>query len=650
MANVKISQLPSTSTPQGGGLIPIVQDGTTYSTTVDNLVGLNGVSSFNTRDGAVTLQSGDVTGALGYTPVSPTTLANDLANYVPEARTITINGTSQDLAANQTWTLASGAPTYPFTGTLPMTAGDPVVINDDGTVSSVKGTTFTPAVNNQIITTINYGNPSSSSAYCKRSLVCPGKNNPNWVISGYLDSGNTLILMLNYVGDTSYMYPQPSQYIVVGSVTSFSMQFDPFNDNRLLVIYNQGGNMNGQWVYLSDTAMNSNIPPLYIINSPFSLGFQSAYFDFKFSLQYAGVFAIQYIDNSYYSYINTGYIYQAGNNSFNCTMGTATGLDVPNYWYGPSSQMIVMDRLEGEDTFLAAVGPNVGGSNINTAYLWKINAGWNTWGTTSAPSISVGAAQIMVDSGLYPYANPINAFFISNDKIGFGFTYNTGGMYATPALQVASFSGLTISGLSFGLLWSYENPTVGMGLVGASMGFVPMPYNKNYILLCGQSYDNGVIGLVLKVPSGSNNVTNLNVSGNLIFMGNNTSPDLQTVQTNMGMPYTQFALLYGENAVINAFLTMWTQSNYYCNKSVPVTFVNKQFNNQNLLGIAQSTLSVPGAVEILPFGNIDESQTGLDYGTWYLQDDGTITQNVTPTVFGRALSATSIKTANYPTL
>ena len=54
-----------------------------------------GVTSFNTRTGAVTLTSGDVTTALGYTPVT-------------SARTLTINGVSYDLSADRSWTVSGG--------------------------------------------------------------------------------------------------------------------------------------------------------------------------------------------------------------------------------------------------------------------------------------------------------------------------------------------------------------------------------------------------------------------------------------------------------------------------------------------------------------------------------------------------------------
>lgn len=50
------------------------------------------VTSFNTRTGSVTLTSLDVTTALGYAPVNPST-------------TLTINGVAQDLSTNRSWTV-----------------------------------------------------------------------------------------------------------------------------------------------------------------------------------------------------------------------------------------------------------------------------------------------------------------------------------------------------------------------------------------------------------------------------------------------------------------------------------------------------------------------------------------------------------------
>ena len=70
-----------------------------------------GVTSFNTRTGAITLSSLDVTTALTYTPVT-------------NARTLSINGTSYDLTADRSWTIApdvSVRNTYAFTATAAQT-------------------------------------------------------------------------------------------------------------------------------------------------------------------------------------------------------------------------------------------------------------------------------------------------------------------------------------------------------------------------------------------------------------------------------------------------------------------------------------------------------------------------------------------------
>lgn len=47
-----------------------IWDGSAWDAAAFNITGGSGVTSFNSRNGAVTLTSGDVTGALGYTPIS----------------------------------------------------------------------------------------------------------------------------------------------------------------------------------------------------------------------------------------------------------------------------------------------------------------------------------------------------------------------------------------------------------------------------------------------------------------------------------------------------------------------------------------------------------------------------------------------------
>lgn len=80
-------------------------------------VSSSGVSSFNTRTGDVTLLSADVTGALGYTPVT-------------QARTLTINGVSYDLSADRSWTLSTSNlynSDGSLTGVRTVTTGDKAI-------------------------------------------------------------------------------------------------------------------------------------------------------------------------------------------------------------------------------------------------------------------------------------------------------------------------------------------------------------------------------------------------------------------------------------------------------------------------------------------------------------------------------------------
>jgi len=92
---VTLSQATSTSRAS----ISLTTTGTSGPATYNNVTGVlnipeyqGGVTSFNTRTGAVTLTSLDVTTALGYTPVT-------------DARTLSINGVTYDLTANRSWTV-----------------------------------------------------------------------------------------------------------------------------------------------------------------------------------------------------------------------------------------------------------------------------------------------------------------------------------------------------------------------------------------------------------------------------------------------------------------------------------------------------------------------------------------------------------------
>jgi hypothetical protein len=99
--------------------ISLTTSGTSGAATYDNATGVlnipqyqGGVTSFNTRTGAITLSSSDVTTALGYTPVT-------------NARTLTINGTTYDLSADRSWSIAAGVTSFNTrTGAISLTSLD----------------------------------------------------------------------------------------------------------------------------------------------------------------------------------------------------------------------------------------------------------------------------------------------------------------------------------------------------------------------------------------------------------------------------------------------------------------------------------------------------------------------------------------------
>ena len=80
---------------------------------------LAGVTSFNTRTGDVTLLSADVVSALGYTPVT-------------QARTLTINGVTQDLSANRSWTISTAIPTLAQVTTAGNSTDKSIIISKSG--------------------------------------------------------------------------------------------------------------------------------------------------------------------------------------------------------------------------------------------------------------------------------------------------------------------------------------------------------------------------------------------------------------------------------------------------------------------------------------------------------------------------------------
>ena len=109
MSDKKISQLDSASPLDGTEVLPLVQNGTTVKATLDDVLGLVPPIAWGNITGTITDQT-DLISYLG-------------SNYVPSTREITINGTTYDLSADRSWTIATATETLAQTLAAGNTSG-----------------------------------------------------------------------------------------------------------------------------------------------------------------------------------------------------------------------------------------------------------------------------------------------------------------------------------------------------------------------------------------------------------------------------------------------------------------------------------------------------------------------------------------------
>lgn len=165
------SKVPSTRT--------ITINGETHNLAANRTYNVNvGVTSFNTRTGAVVLSSSDVTTALGYTPAL-------------NSRTMTINGVGFDLSADRSWsvgTVTSVGTSAPLTGGTITGAGTIGITqantSTDGYLSSTDWNTFNEKQPALGYTAENAANKGAINGYA--SLDGAGKV-PSTQLPSYVD-------------------------------------------------------------------------------------------------------------------------------------------------------------------------------------------------------------------------------------------------------------------------------------------------------------------------------------------------------------------------------------------------------------------------------------------------------------------------------
>ena len=216
-----------------GSYVPTSRTITINGTTLDLSANMSftiaaGLTSFNTRTGAITLSSSDVTTALGFTPVT-------------NARTITINGTTFDLTADRSYTVSAGT-TLNGTG----------FVKASGTTISYDNSTYLTGITSALVTgalgftPYNATNPSGyitgiTSANVTTALGFTPYNatNPN----GYITSSGSVAYATNstrlYASDGVYVYGGAAPYYMSMTYdgTRWFLQVSPATPSAVRVSY-----------------------------------------------------------------------------------------------------------------------------------------------------------------------------------------------------------------------------------------------------------------------------------------------------------------------------------------------------------------------------------------------------------------------------
>ncbi len=161
----------------------------------------------------ITMHTNQLVASQSYvtTALSSYALSSSLSSYVPTSRTITINGTTFDLSANRTFTIAAGLSSFNTrTGDVTLTSSDVTTalgftpVTNARTIT-INGTTFDLSADRSY--TVSAGTTLNGTGFVKASGTTITYDN-----STYL-TGITSTLVTNALGFTPYNATNPAGYI-----------------------------------------------------------------------------------------------------------------------------------------------------------------------------------------------------------------------------------------------------------------------------------------------------------------------------------------------------------------------------------------------------------------------------------------------------
>ena len=489
----------------------------------------------------------------------------------------------------------SSAGTFTATASGALSNGDMVIVNSDGTVSAVAGTSPVSGA---------LGSETVFESAAVRYAAAAFDSNANKVVVAYKDEGNSGYgtAVVGTVSGTGISFGTP---VVFNAATTGEMAatFDS-NSNKIVIIYDDEGN-GGDGTAIVGTVSGTSI----------SFGSEAVFETEAVAGSYRGGIVFDSNSNkvvfTYVQYNTSSYAYTA-----QAIVATVSGTSIS---FGSKV------AFNGSTSAVTAGGIafDSNSNKIVVAYRDGNNAATGTGkaivGTVSGTSISFGSPTTFTDYSV----NSIAGTFDSNsNKVVFMYHSQTGS--SSGAHQGKVIVG-TVSGtsISFG---SEVNVTSGTTYYTD----ISFDSNANKVVLSYGDVANSWYG-TLRVGT---------VSG--------TSITLDTAEVfNSAESDAEYGNVFDSNAgKIVLFYRDRGNSNYGTARVKQVAIsAGTNLTASNYIGIADAAYSNSATATIQVVGSVDDAQSGLTTGqAYYIQNNGTLSTTAgSPSVFaGTAVSASKL--------
>ena len=505
-----------------------------------------------------------------------------------------------------------------FTASGAIAAGKPVILNSNGTVSQITGSTsaedFTYGTGASVFVENTGGmDPSLSTDPFNEGKFIVGYEHK---ISGSANDGKPMVVVGTTSGST-ITYGTP---VVINSGSSggndIIVQFDPTYENRVIVSYYGGTNMGYTGVSaltLDGTAVTVHTPVQYYSSN----GGKMAPGEMAFDYTKVGYFIMQYHDSA-----NNGY-YRGGSIASNGTITLGSQGSTYARWDKPGTQ--TCSNKSGK--FLL-----VGGRENAAPYICAAVATIDSSRNVTVGTFHTGYSGHNGDGKAQADWDP-------NDDTKFVH----GAVYSGSPYPSKVFVG-TVAGTSI----TYGDPTTifdeNWGTGGAQIRFPPNPTTPREFLV---AY--GETGIS---PNIQLRIAKCSYSGTTITKHSTTSI------SNEYHRWTGSAEFDKSNGIL-----YWAQG--YDNAAAPANpnygriWMSKvetkptNLTATNLIGIADEAIADGESGIINTWGSVNDTQSGMTIGSdYYAQHDGTITttnsaNSTLQQLVGKAISATKLNIKDY---